>query len=138
MASLQIASHAHELLITVTGELSVPEILAVIRTHYPQLRCQAVLWDLEQAGMPALDLAEMRQISQEARRCLPPTLHPRIAYVCSEQTYNSIMCIYAALATIAENPAEYSVFREKAAARAWFASPEGSTPSPYVLKNPTK
>jgi len=107
--------------ITVEGDLTYEEIVATIRFYYSPALPADMLWDLSRGSLNTITVEHFRAVAALAKTVVQHRDGGRTAYVGGHDVVFSLMCMYTALAALADVPIEYSVFKTVFEARQWFA-----------------
>jgi hypothetical protein len=110
-----------------SGPVTRDDILATVREYYPERVAKHIIWDFTPDGIETLTTEDMKAIATEVKATPTRRVGGRTAYVGSENFTYTLTCMYTAVATMAQIPVEYSVFRKISEAREWIARSEQET-----------
>lgn len=111
----------------VDGELSAGDVKDVVKRYYAELRPPHIIWDFSPGGsMLKLTKEEFKEVAAAAKKVLGSG-ERRVAFVGPTEVTFAILCMYTAIATIEEVPAEYSAFRTLDEALRWMGGVAGSS-----------
>lgn len=121
MATIQFYPGSEYATFVVHGGLSFGEIIQTVGTYYNELRTPLVLWDLSDITYLDLDLVGCHRIADAAREKSWNRAGGKTAFVVTDAVPFATQCLYTAVAMLEDVPIEYSVFKTRQEAMAWFA-----------------
>ena len=123
MASFEITAEGNLLIVSVAGNLTAHEVIAVVNEYYSNGQVKDVIWDLTHATLHAISQVGFRNIARAAKESLATGARSggKTAYVDDSMVEYGLLRMYTTIAQIMEVPVQYNVFRTMAEARSWMA-----------------
>lgn len=121
MATIDIKIDDELLIASVTGDLTVSEVVAVINEHYTSGIIKDVIWDLTNGSMQSISTEGLLAISKASKEASANGLrnNGRTAFVARDTAEHNMFCKYTAIAEIAGVAVDYNVFKTLNGALNW-------------------
>lgn len=107
----------------VSGLVSAYHLVETINRAYPSFRQRNVLWDLSGADVGRMSVEDLAIIAVAAKKYPARWGDRRTAFVVSDPTSEERIARHLEHAVLVRVAAQYRVFGDEAAARAWLESP---------------
>lgn len=122
--SVETTTTDNLLTITVTGNLTAAEILAVANEHYRNGIVKHVIWDLSNGSLTLLNTIAFRRIASATKVISDAGFRKggKTAYVGDSALEYGLMRMYVAIAESLDVPVKYFVFKTLDEAREWINS----------------
>lgn len=119
MAIIDVNLEDTLLIVSVTGDLTANEVIAVINEHYPTGTVKDVIWDLTNGTMLSFSKDDLDAIAHAAKNAVSsgPRLGGRTYFVGTSADVHSLFCKYVVIAEILETSCKYQVFKTLEEAR---------------------
>ena len=119
--AIDIKIEGHLLIASVTGDLTVDEVIAVINQYYPTGTIKDVIWDLTNGTMQSISTEEFSAIAKASKETSARGLREkgRTAFVASDSAEHNMFCKYTALAEITGVAVDLNVFKTLGGALNW-------------------
>jgi hypothetical protein len=105
--------------ITVTGSLSVIELIEALETFYTLIGSRHLLWDFTAADVSKITDEHFSDIAALAAMRLGPSEMRKTAYAAGDTGKYTRLCRYITVAFNAHVPSEYAVFMDRQSAVEW-------------------
>ena len=121
MATIDIKIEDNLLVVTVTGELTANETMAVIHDHYPTGIIKDVIWDLTNGSLLSISQDGFRAIAHAAKQAVASGSRQggKTAYVGLATVEYGLLRMYSSIAEVTGVPIKYYVYRTIEEARNW-------------------
>lgn len=119
MAKIKLIRSPDWTVFRVEGDLSRDEIIDAVKHHYPHLNTKNIIWDLSSGSMDRLLGEDFHAIAKETKAVKRNVHAGKTAFVGSQNIVFTLVCMYTAVATMEEAPAEYKAFHTLQEAILW-------------------
>lgn len=120
MATINIRMVGYLLIVTISGELSSDEVIAVVNEYYSK-GIKDVIWDLTGGSLRKMTKDDFIAIATATKKAveLGARKDGRTVYVGSNELENDLLRMYANIAEMTGVTAKYDVFRTIDEVRDW-------------------
>jgi hypothetical protein len=121
MLTIEIKITGDLLIVTVTGDLTAKDVIAVIEEYYPDGIVKDVVWDFSNGSMKALSNQGFKEIASATAKALASGARQggRTVFVANRNSEFGLMRMYTAIAEMTGVSVKYTVFRTLAEALQW-------------------
>lgn len=121
MATNDINIEDNLLIVSVTGKLTVNEMIAIILEHYPNNIIKDIIWDLTSGSLSSISQDGFNAIANTVKMAVSVgSRHGgKTIFVEHVELENALSRIYTVIAQIAGVPIKYNVFKTIEEARSW-------------------
>jgi len=121
MSTIGIVTEGNLLIVTVTGELTADEAIAVVKEYYPTNLIKDVIWDLTNGTMKSISFAGFHEMAKTAKMVVSfgARKNGRTVFVGTNDEDYSVNKMYTVMAEVTGVPISYKVFRAIDEARNW-------------------
>lgn len=109
------------LIVTVTGNITAKELIAVVLEHYPTGNVKDVIWDLTNGSLQSISKGGFKAIAQTSKMAVASGSRQsgKTAFVGSVDSEYKISRIYTVIAEVTGVPIKYNVFKSIEEAKYW-------------------
>jgi hypothetical protein len=121
MSAIEFTTDDNLLIITVKGDLSAKDMIAVVLEYYPSENIKNVIWDLTNGSLQLISEAGFKAIAQTAKASITSGSRKggKTAFVGNSHSEVLTSSIYKAIAEVSGVPTKYNVFRTLEDAKGW-------------------
>ncbi|MEI6208984.1 MAG: hypothetical protein WCP20_19575 [Desulfuromonadales bacterium] len=121
MATIDIKSVGDLLILSVSGELSAEEVIAVVNEYYPNGIVKDVIWDLTNGSLQKMSQEDFKAIARAAKESVAQGFRQggNTVYVGNSAVEYSLLSMYTAIAELTGVPITYHVFKTIEEVRTW-------------------
>ena len=123
MATINIKTKGNLLIISVTGDLTANEAMAVIKENYSNGIIKDVIWDLRLGTLQSITRDGFESIARVTKEALANGSRRggKTAFIGNSPDEYVFLCLYTTIAKVTAVPTEYHVCRTIGEAKAWIA-----------------
>ena len=121
MATIDMITEGNLLIVTVSGDLTADEVIAVVKEYYPTNQVKDVIWDLTNGTMKSISFAGFHEMAITTKMVVSfgARKNGRTVFVGTTDEDYSVNKMYTVMAEVTGVPISYKVFRTIDEARNW-------------------
>jgi dihydrodipicolinate synthase/N-acetylneuraminate lyase len=121
MATIDIRTVGNLLTVSVTGDLDVKEVIAVVEEYYPNGIVKDVIWNLTNGSITTISTQGFKEIANVTLKTVANRARQggRTVFVGNSSAEFGLMRMYAVIAEIAGVSIKYTVFKSMEEALKW-------------------
>jgi len=123
MATINIKTEGHVLIVTITGDATAPELISVIKEYYPKADVTDVIWDFTFGSWQYISQSGFKDVAISAKEAVARgTRHgSKTAFVGTDGLEFGLHRMYQAIAEVTGVPVTYNTFKTMEEAQQWMA-----------------
>jgi hypothetical protein len=121
MAKIDIKIVDNLLIVSVSGELTAEEVIAVVDEYYPKGIVKDVIWDLTNGSLQSISREGFKAIAIAAKRSVEGGFREggKTAYVGGAEVEYGLLRMYKTIAEMTGVPVKYDVFKTVEEVKNW-------------------